>query len=678
MTARERVAETGRTLARVALVRSLLLGAATGFVVAALAWPAARSLTTGTVIAIVFAILSAGLASWWSYRQLRGPGFTVPAVSLWIEERIPSLGYGLVTAVEDGSPPALDRSMAGVDWTPATRAATRKALVVPGIGVVAAAALFAASIAFAPAVLRLADRVTSRPRAAPGTLDVTLRVVPPAYTRKRAESLRNPAVVRALVGSEIRVMVAGTDSIVLNAGEAQLATDAPFRVAARPVALRVRSGANSRLIAIDPVVDSAPAVQLRDPVRDTVLATPGGSFALGADLRDDLGIGRASFEYIVSSGSGETFSFAAGAIGTRQLGGAQTGTIAGRLTLSALNLKPGDFVHVRAVAYDLRDDTAFARGASETRTIRIARAGEFDSVAVEAASLPEADKAVLSQRMLINLAEALVRRRPRLDRGTFSDESRGIARDQARLRKQVGDLVFARLGDDPSGEHFHGDGHQHEGQELRPALTPDELLKAAENATAAAAGRVLDFEGDETPVVAVNRPLLEAYNFMWDAGRELEQASTERALPWMYRALEAIQRARAAERLYLRSRPPRAVVDVDRARLQGRERGTPAAREPRTSLGSSPATGVARGALARFARVVSLARTDPAAAADSLLLLRIDLLGSLTPASAGAAADAAVALRNGRDATASLSRFRRSLGPSLAASDSLPRWSGAR
>jgi hypothetical protein len=505
-----------------------------------------------------------------------------------------------------------------------------------------------------------------------------VRVVPPAYARKRAESLRNPPVVRALVGSELRITVAGSDAIVLNAGEGPLATNAPFRVAAQPVALRVGSGANSRLIAIDPVVDSAPAVRLRDPARDTVLATPGGSFALGADLRDDLGIGRASFEYIVSSGSGESFSFAAGAIGARQLDGAQTGAISGRLTLSALKLKPGDFVHVRAVAYDLRDDTAFARGASETRTIRIARAGEFDSVAVEAAASPEADKAVLSQRMLINLAEALVRRRPRLDRATFSAESRGIARDQARLRKQVGDLVFARLGDDASGEHFHGDGHQHEGQELRPALTPDELLKAAENATTAAAGRVLDYEGDETPVVAVNRPLLEAYNFMWDAGRELEQASTERALPWMYRALEAIQRARAAERLYLRSRPPRAVVDIDRVRLQGREKGTPAAREPRTSLGSSPATGVARAALARFARVVRLARTDPAAAADSLLLLRIDLLGSLTPAAAGAAADAAVALRNGGDAAVSLSLFRRSLGPSVAASDSISRWSGAR
>jgi len=673
MTLRQRVADTGRTLALLALSRSLLLGVATGFVAVALALPVTSAFSMGGLIAVLPGIALAGLVAWRLHRRLRGPGFNVPTVALWIEERVPSLGYGLVTVVEDGAPHALERSLAQVDWTPATREAARKALVVPAIGAAAAGGLLALSLTFAPAVSRLADRVTSRARPSAGTLDVTVRVDPPAYTRRRGESFRNPPVIRALVGSELRVSAAGSDSIAVSAGETPLRADAPWRVVSQPMALRVRSGTSSRIIAIDPIPDSAPAVQLREPVRDTVLATPGGVFALGADIRDDLGIDRAAFEYIVSSGSGESFTFASGTIGARRVNGAQTGAISGRLTLAELNLKPGDFVHVRAVAFDLRGDTASARGASETRTIRIARAGEYDSVAVEAASPPDADKAVLSQRMLINLAEALVRRRSRLARPTFADESRSIARDQARLRKQVGDLVFARLGDDPSGEHFHGDGHQHEGQELRPALTPDELLKAAENATAASVGRVLDFEADETPVVAVNRPLLEAYNFMWEAGRELEQASPQRALPAMYRALEAIQRARAAERLYLRSRPPRAVVDVDRVRLQGGEPGTPAAREPQ-----SPATGAARVALARFARVVRLASVNPEAAADSLLLLRIDLLGSLPTAAATAAADAALALRNGRDASPSLSIFRRSLGPAIAGSDSLPRWSGVR
>jgi hypothetical protein len=517
MTLRERVARSGRVLQAVAIWRSLLLGLLLGLVVFALGWPVAMGSRPGPVVLAAGALVAGAVAGWWLFRRLRGPGFTVESVALWIEECMPWLGYRLVTAVEQGAPPAIEHSLAGEDWTPRLREATRKALVVPAAGVLAAVVLLAVSSLLAPAVSRFASRVGARPTAPAGALDISVRVTPPRYSRRRAESLQNPPVIRALVGSELRVTATGRDSVVLAAGDARVGAGS-WRVGPQPVALRVQSGASSRLIAIDPVPDSVPAVQLREPARDTVLATPSGSFTLGADVRDDLGLARAAFEYIVSSGSGEAFTFSSGTIGARRLDGAASGSITGQLSIPALNLKPGDFVHLRAIATDLRDDTASARGASETRTIRIARAGEFDSVAVEAAVPPEADKAVLSQRMLINLAEALVRRRPRLDRPTFGEESRVLARDQARLRKQVGDLVFARLGDDPTGEHFHGDGHQHEGEELRPALTPDELLKAAENATAAAAGRVLDFEGDETPVVAVNRPLLGVQPC--DAGRD--------------------------------------------------------------------------------------------------------------------------------------------------------------
>ena len=666
MTLQDRVAGTARTLALVVLGRSALLGIALAFATAALLSP-----FTGLRAALVVAAIAGVGLTAFVYRLLRGPGFTIPVVSLWIEEHVPALEYGLVTAIEGKAPASLERSVETVDWSGATRDAARKALGMPLAFAVAAVLLLVASISFAPAVSRMADRIGSTTRGGSGAMNVTVEVIPPSYTRRRSESLDNPPVVRALVGSQLRLAVPGSDSFEVSAGDAEVPRGTSWRVTSQPTALRVRAGEHSRLIAVDPVPDSAPAVVIRDPVRDTVLLTPQGTFALGADLRDDIGLGRAAFEYIVSTGSGETFTFATGVIGVTRLNGASTGTISGRLSLASLNLKPGDFVHIRAVAHDLRDDTAAARGASETRTIRVARAGEFDSVSVDAAAPPEADKAVLSQRMLINLAEALVRRRSRLARETFGDESRAIGRDQARLRKQVGDLVFARLGDDASGEHFHGDGHQHEGQELRPALTPEELLKAAENATAAAAGKVLDFEGDETPVVAVNRPLLEAYNFMWEASRELNQASPDRALPSMYKALEAIQRARTAERLYLRSRPSRAVVDVDRVRLQGKEKGTPSAREPR-----SPTPGVARGVLARFARVVALSTTDPAAAADSLLLLRIDLLGTIPADGATAAAQAADALRNGRDAVEHLAAVRRSLGPAMTASDSLPHWRG--
>jgi hypothetical protein len=107
-------------------------------------------------------------------------------------------------------------------------------------------------------------------------------------------------------------------------------------VSAQPVALRVQSGDDSRLIAIDPVPDSTPVVVLRTPARDTVVPTPEGSFTLGADVRDDLGLRRAAFEYIVSSGSGESFTFLSGTIGARELSGDRTATITGQLSIAGL------------------------------------------------------------------------------------------------------------------------------------------------------------------------------------------------------------------------------------------------------------------------------------------------------------------------------------------------------
>ena len=147
MTLRDRVARTSRTLAAVAAWRSLLSGASAGLVSLALAWPFTAG--PGRTAAIAVALAAGGIASWWSYRRLRGTGFTVESVALWIEERIPSLGYGLVTAVERGAPPGVESTVAGVDWTAVTRGAARKALLAPAIAVMAAVALLAGSMTMA-------------------------------------------------------------------------------------------------------------------------------------------------------------------------------------------------------------------------------------------------------------------------------------------------------------------------------------------------------------------------------------------------------------------------------------------------------------------------------------------------------------------------------------------------
>jgi hypothetical protein len=203
-------------------------------------------------------------------------------------------------------------------------------------------------------------------------------------------------------------------------------------------------------------------------------------------------------------------------------------------------------------------------------------------------------------------------------------------------------------------------------------LTPEQLLAAAEAATNQNVSEALDFHGDETPVVAINRPLLEAYNAMWDAGRELNIGEPDDALPHMRAALAAIQRARQAERIYLRGRAPAVIVDLARVRLTGKRDGIVPAGVPRTRDGRTAAVRRQE----RFdAALDRLAAGDPAAA-DTLSLLRLDALGD-APALAAAIGAAIDALLAGRDATDALVTVRRMIAGPVEAHSRLPAWSGA-
>ncbi|HEY6986036.1 MAG TPA: hypothetical protein VH375_08135, partial [Rhodanobacteraceae bacterium] len=280
-------------------------------------------------------------------------------------------------------------------------------------------------------------------------------------------------------------------------------------------------------------------------------------------------------------------------------------------------------MHIRAVARDANTVTGPGVGTSETRAIRIARAGEYDSLAVNAAAPSEAEKGMISERMLIMLTEELQGKRARLARDTLLREAHSIAVDQKKLRRSVGDIVFTRLGGNPSAEESNNE----ENPQRAKSIT--ELLQRADSATARST-EPIDFQGGESPVVAVNKPLLEAYNAMWDASLSLELGELDRALPHMRRALAAIQQARQAERLYLRGAQPSVVVDIGKVRMTGKEQGASSVRRPLTASDSA-----ANARERRFARIVQTASRDPRAAADSLLLLRIDALGE-APAFAAA------------------------------------------
>jgi hypothetical protein len=693
-------------LERVLRGRALLMALASGCAVstAAALLVLQRAIRVDSLTAAALALLSgvvAGTFSWWRVRA-RHPDISLVRAALWLEERAPS-AHALVTLVEH-APGALAADT--------ERRLAHRAQVSPhaasvwlqqlqrqqwrGPGVLAGALLLVmlatlrvsmatdrsrASNATAGRETRAMTRTTAPTAATSRLTPWRVQVIPPAYSRKAARTLVDSATVQALPGSRIRLSGAGaleglraewlrprdstdaSQTVLLRADGVQWVLDVvmPSRVSA----VRVRDDVTGtdRVLALVPQPDSLPQVQLLAPAEDVVQRDSTGALLLQADARDDLGLAALRFELIVTSGAGERYTARTVVLGERQLNGTRRDSLTVRTTLESLGLVAGDIVHVRAVARDRHPASNREFGVSETRSLRIARADEYDSVAVDAAPPPAVDSSMLSQRMLLLLTERLDARRPRISREVLVSESRRLASEQARIRRAVSAIVFQRLSGDGESEHVHyeGDGHDHgltvqagklvpssgaSSLPVMPGATPPPGLPASMSA-----------DGGESPIVGINRPLLEAYNHMWDAGRALELADPSAAIPPMRLALDAIQRARAAERVYLRGRTRPIVVDLARVRLAGRDTGQASRRRPGEAVSRTRLVWDAR-----LRRAAMLLATDAAAARDSLLTLRLDALGT-DAAFAESLETVLQAASRGEDATAALVRARRLLSP---------------
>jgi hypothetical protein len=628
------------------------------------------------VLILLALVAAAGVAM--ALARQRG-AISVLRAALWIEEHETS-GYALVTWVEQASQAGPSSGSLGQVVERHSKAALSRAnallptlardqLIGPLLFCLAALSIVGWSVRYtgsvdgAAGLVRETDSRLAEHRAMPiGAWNV--RVIPPAYTNRSATGFGDARTVRALTGS--RIEITGTDAlpdsvrVMVPGAPTAVAPRASLASAARgwqsilisgagPLEVRVNRDRFAKLLLVEGVGDSVPRVVLTAPARDSVLRRAEGIIPLEARLHDDIGLMRASFDVVISSGEGERFTMRGLQVGARVLRGTTDETIHASLDLRALALSPGDVVHVRAIARDAHPAADHEAGTSETRSFRVARASEYDSIAVEPAPPPEVDKSLLSQRMLLMLTERLEQKRPRLTTTVLRDEAGRLARDQSRLRQAVGDAVFQRLTGEAGGEHSHfaGDGHEH-GVEA----VGGKLALSGVNAQG-----MLE-EGDDSPVIAINKPLLEAYNAMWDAGRALEQADPRGAIPFMRIALEAIERARAASRLYLRGRPPSVIIDLAKVRLTGKDQGAPAARDARAAL---PAQYAQREA--RLLAAATLAAVDASAARDSLAILRLESLAD-APAFATALSSVLDALARGPspDVTEPFLRARRVLG----------------
>ncbi len=634
MTAIARVRRTQRQLQALAAGMSLLWAIAAMVVAYTLATllnavvampPGAAPLLPAIVILAALVVMS--FVSWRN-RFVH----STQRVALWLEERIPELRYLLVTAVDpfcsswaDRLPPS---AVELCDPRPHVARAARRSLV-PAIATLALAT--AAHVAL-PADWRARARfIISSPTTLLSPSSNRLEglhvvITPPGYAVSTVKTLEltDPASIQSLTGSHVTIVGPGPveglnaavgDSILVVATRGAGWTIG-FSIPDSAQVLSLSDGLRRRLIVIDPLSDQSPGVRLLLPASDTTVRTASGKVGLRAELTDDYGLGNAWFEYIVTSGDDEgQYKFRQGVIAARDLKLEESGTLDATMDLDKFGLKPGEKLHVRAIAVDNNTLSGPDSGFSETRTIRFARAGEYDSLAVEG-SAPPIDTTTTTLRILIQRAESLHAERGRLRRDTL------VARAN-RLGVQVG-----RVG------------------------TAVALLQAE-----------LSVDGFEP-----NPLLRSAQESLDDARRSLYLIETAEAIRLMYSALDALKKFSAANKYYIRGKAPDILVDLNRSRMAGKDTGYATRRSP------GAVTDTARKGWSRVLEEALLShRNAPEHALELLAGIHVAAVRSHSSA-APAIGDLIGALRAGRVPVIEIARARNAIDGGAMVIDSLPSW----
>lgn len=643
MTARERVKRAQYRMLGTVLLAAVLWGAALAMSVVSLAAGANTVAPLGATareIIIPLMVLAAATAAalvLWRGRAAR----SLQHVALWIEEREPSLNYVLVTAIDEALAPreqnsSLHAAASGTDIDAIVRHAWRHSL---GRAALACVVLGAVLAVLGPGdLLRAAERElaerakpTAQPPMPNRLLSLRARVSPPAYARQPARVVDQPSNVAALIGSRITLEGEGTASgIVAVLGARELSATSAERgwaitetMPSDPSVLTLRDRGYRRLLALEPQTDSAPGVRLRLPARDTTYQTvPKGKLEIDASLSDDIGLDYGYVEYLLSSGSEESFDTKLVNGAHNQFGNARTGQLRATLDLDSLKLSPGSVIHIRVIAYDYNDVTGPGKGVSETRTLKIAE--PVDSTSINAAPPLPIDSMWISQRLLNMRTDTLTRSRRALPHEEFAHRSSAYSNGQEDIRKRAL-AVISLLEDNGVGDAFQTDA---------------------------------------------SKMLRQAVDLMWTAREDLGVSQPDTALPIMKKILKILDDLRLANRYYLRGILKPVAVNIERTRLTGKDSANASARTPRAEADDPQ-----RALASRLDAAVALARSSPSAAADSLVYIRVSALTS-APAVASALQHAIDLLRHGAAADSALASTRRALDPPARVLQSASDWSG--
>ena len=320
------------------------------------------------------------------------------------------------------------------------------------------------------------------------------------------------------------------------------------------------------------VADQAPTITVRVP--SELIHTLGAtetSARIAISVRDDYLIANASLHLTLARGSGENVRFSDRELPLPRSADPRARDWEKTWTLTELGIEPGDdlYFFVRA------SDNAPGRvhiSTSPTYTLRLPGP---QAASEQAQALPMLVKPenLRSQRQVIIDTEQLladVKANPRLAAAQVRARSEDIAADQAQLRRRYGQFLgeeSSLFGDVRGHDEHAGEAGAQEMHEVMARFGHSH--DQAENATLF----------DESTKKILRRALAA----MWDAEKALRAITPQPALPFEYRALEAIKQLQQADRIYLHRTafvpPPlkedkRLTGDVMGARSYGRVQGS--------------------------------------------------------------------------------------------------------
>ncbi|HEY0931171.1 MAG TPA: hypothetical protein VGE27_14720 [Gemmatimonas sp.] len=384
-------------------------------------------------------------------------------------------------------------------------------------------------------------------------VDVT--VIPPAYTGRATQRLRNPSRIEALEGSTIVVTAAATGNsliVATDSGEVHVprpaSGDFTWRATVQRdgfLALSPASSGNTadpRLIAIAMQVDAAPSARITAPARDMIVDSTRAPLAVTIEASDDIGLRTLELHITKVSGSGERFTFDEARIPLQVTRSALTAWRAtGTLPLDTLLREPGDLVVYRARVADARPGVP----PIESDAFIAERAAAGGIAAAGFALDPDEDRYAVSQQMVILKTERLIAAQKSLPRPAVEEQSRQLAAEQRRVRAE---FVFMM------------------GGEFEQAMIADENGIADLDESHEA-----ESEGDLAAGRMVNRgrtALLTAIRAMSRAALTLGDQDLATALRHEKTALNNLQEAFSRQRFLMRALTQREALDFSR-RLSG-------------------------------------------------------------------------------------------------------------